>query len=254
MAQLKAKTRTSLGKKNQALRKKGLIPACVYGHKIKNQNIELDAPTFNNIFKQAGETSLLDLQVDDKKPVKVIVQEVDHDTLKDEILHADFYQIREDEKLSVDVELEFINQSKAVEEEAGVLVKSLDTIKIQCLPADLIHKIEVDISALENFGDVIYAKDLKVTEKVEIMDSPDTAVVSVAAPRSEKELEALEEKPEDAELPEGAEEAKEGEEEEGASEDKKASGPDGDAPAPSNDSGQPRTDSQGGSGAGEDKK
>jgi len=206
MLKLQAKTRESLGKKNQALRTQGFVPACVYGRKIKNQNIQLDAKTFDKIFASAGETSLIDLQVDETKPVKVIVQDIDKDPVKGDVIHIDFHQIREDEKLTVDVELELQGESKAVEAEGGILIKSLDAIKIECLPADLIHKIEVDISSLKEFGDVIYVKNLKVSEKVEVMESPDTAVVSVAAPRTEKELEALDEKPEDAELPEGAEE------------------------------------------------
>lgn len=206
MLKLQSKTRTVIGKKNKTLREQGFIPAVVYGHKIKNQNIQLNSSEFTKIFSQSGETSLIDLQIDDQKPVKVIIQDFSKNIVEDTVAHVDFHQVREDEELTVDVELEFIGESPAVKSQGGILIKSLDAIKIQCLPADLIHKIEVDISALKEFGDVIYVKDLDITEKVKILENIDEAVVSVAAPRSDKELEDLEEKPEGAELPEGAEE------------------------------------------------
>lgn len=212
MLKLNAKTRIVTGKKNQVLRKQGLVPAVVYGHKIKNQNIQLNALKFDKVFATAGETSLIDLEVDEQKPVKVIVQDLARDVVKGNIIHIDFHQIREDEKLTVDVELEFVGTSKAIEEQGGILIKSLNAIKIECLPANLIHKIEVEISSLKEFGDVIYVKDLKISDKVKVQNSPDDAVVSAAAPRTDKELEALEEKPEETALPEGAEEAKEGDE------------------------------------------
>ena len=216
MLTLQAKTRNVLGKKNKTLRQAGLIPAVVYGHKIKNQNIKLKAQKFNKIFEEAGETSLIDLQVDNQEPVKVIIQDIQKDVLKGSIIHADFHQIREDEELTVDVGLEFVGESPAVEEKGGILVKSLDAIKIQCLPADLIHKIEVTLSVLKDFGDCIYVRNLKIPKKIKVLENSDEAVVSVAAPRTDKELEELEEKPKEGELPEGAEEEKkegEGEEE-----------------------------------------
>lgn len=206
MLKLEAKTRTALGRQNQALRQQGLIPAVVYGHKIKNQNIQLNSSQFNKVFEQVGETSLIDLQIDDQKPVKVIIQDLAKDILRGSIIHADLHQIREDEELTVDVELEFVGRSKAVEEKDGILVKSLDAVKIQCLPANLIHKIEVDISALKEFGDVIYVKDLKIPNQVKVLENLDEAVVSVAAPRSDKELEELTEKPAEAALPAEVEE------------------------------------------------
>ena len=206
MLKLQAKTRTVVGKKNQALREQDLIPAVVYGRNIKNQNIQLGASVFSKIFNQAGETSIIDLQISDQEPVKVIIQDVSKNAVSGAIIHIDFHQIREDEELTVEVELEFVGESPAVKEFGAVLIKSLDVIKIQCLPANLIHKIEVDISALKEFGNVIYVKDLKITEKVKVLENIDEAVVSVSAPRTDKELEDLEEKPEETELPEGAEE------------------------------------------------
>lgn len=210
---LQVQTRQALGKQNQALRAQGFIPAVVYGHKVKNQNIQVGASNFNKLFERAGETSLIDLEIDEQKPVKVIVQDIQRDVVKGNITHVDFHQIREDEEITVDVELEFIGESKAVKEESGILIKSLASIKIECLPANLIHRIEVDISQLKNFGDCLYVKDLKISDKVKVLDNPDEAVVSVAEPRSEKELEELAEKPEEGKLPEGAEEEeKKGEE------------------------------------------
>ncbi len=212
MFKLSAKIRTILGKKNQTLRSQGLIPAVVYGHKVKNQNILVEMSKFKKIFEQAGETSLISLEIDEQKPIKVIIQDISIAPLSGNVMHVDFHQVREDEELTVDVALEFVGESPAVKNLGGVLIKSLDAVKIQCLPADLVHKIEVDISALNNFSDIIFVKDLKISDKVKVLENPETPVVSIAEPRSEKELAELTEKPAEAALPEGAEEKpKEGE-------------------------------------------
>lgn len=210
---LLAKTREFLGKKNKILREQNLVPAVVYGRGMENQNIEIKTSVFEKIFKQAGESDLIDLKVDEKKPVKVLIQDVQIDPITENFIHIDFHQIRADEKVKVEVEIDFTGQSRAVEELGGILVKNLDTLEIECLPKDLPHRIEVDISAFDNFGNVIYIRDIKAPAGVKILNNSDDSVASIIEPRSEKELAELEEKPEEKVLPEGAEEKKEDEEE-----------------------------------------
>ena len=88
---LKAKIRKDLGKKVKVLRKHGILPAVLYGPKIKNFSIEIDFKEFENIYKEAGESSLISLEIDsDKFPV--LIHDVKKDPLTGKPIHADFYQ------------------------------------------------------------------------------------------------------------------------------------------------------------------
>jgi large subunit ribosomal protein L25 len=124
------------------------------------------------------------------------------------------------EKVTAEVQIKFVGESPAVKEMGGVLVKSVDHLDIQCLPTDLIHELEVDISGIKDFETVIHVADLKIPENITIMDKPDQAVALVEAPRTDAELDALNEEI-TVKVPEGAEEVKaEGAESEDAKADK----------------------------------
>ena len=153
---------------------------------------------------------MIDLQIDDKEPVKVLVQEVQFSPLEDKYIHIDFHQVKMTEKISAEIPLKFIGESPAVKELGGIPVKNLDKIKIECLPDKLIHELEIDISQIKTFEESIHVQDLKIPEGITVMDKPDETIFLVEAPRSEEELKALEEAPvaaEEAKV-EGEEEAK----------------------------------------------
>lgn len=194
---LKTKTREIRGKGNNKLRKNKTLPAVVYGHAIKSASVAVDYVDFQNVYAKAGESSLIDLVIDGKKPVKAIIQDIQFAAKSGRIIHADFHQVTMTEKITTEVVLKFIGEAPAVKELAGVLVKNLDRVKITCLPADLVHEIEVDLAVLKTFEDMIYVKDLKIPEKVEILEKSDEVVVKVLPPRTEEELKELEEKPEE---------------------------------------------------------
>ncbi len=206
MITLEAKIRTVSGKGNKAKRISGLIPAVIYGHKIKNQNLELPYSKFIKVYEQAGESSLVDLKIEAEKPIKVLIQDIEIDPLTQKIMHIDFYQVRQDEEITVEVEINFIGESPAVKDLGGVLIKTLDSIKIECLPKDLIRQVDIDLSQLKQIGDTIHVGDLKFPKEIKILEKLDEPVVAVSEPRSEKELEELKEKPAETVLPEGAEE------------------------------------------------
>ncbi len=197
MLELVAELRQITGRRNKELREKGFIPAVLYGQKIKNLNLEVKEYDFNNIYEEAGESTLIKLKIKDEKERSVLVQEVAKNPVSDKIIHIDFNEVRMDEKIIVEIPLVFIGESAAVETDAGVLVKNVQEIEVEALPSDLPHEIEVDISVLKTFDDVINIKDLKIPEKVEIKANLDDVVASVIPPRSEEELDALEETPSD---------------------------------------------------------
>lgn len=191
---LSATKRTVKGKATSKLRSAGILPGVLYGHNTKATDIELDSREFGKAFKQAGESTLVNLSVDGKTQ-PVLIQEVQNHYLTDQPIHVDFYAVNMNEKLKAKIPLHFVGESAAVKNLGGTLVRNLNEVEVECLPADLPHAIEVDISALATFENVINVKDLNVSSKVQILANPDEMVVTVAAPRSEEELASLSEKP-----------------------------------------------------------
>lgn len=195
---LKVQSRQEVGKKIKNMRTQGKIPAVLYGHGVKNVNLTLSKSEFEKIFKKAGESSLIDLVIDDDKPVKVLIHDVQHNALTDGYIHVDFRQVNMDEKITAKIGLKFIGESTAVKELGGVLVTQLSEIEVSCLPQYLVHEFEINISPLKAFNDAIFVKDLKIASEIKILNNPEDIIVSVIAPRTDKELEELSEKPKEA--------------------------------------------------------
>jgi large subunit ribosomal protein L25 len=194
---LKVQKRELVSRKVKDLREKNLIPAVVYGHGAKNQNVAVEYIPFEKLYREAGESSLVDLVIDNEKSVKILIQEVQADPLTGRFIHIDFRQVKMTEKITAEILLKFVGEAKAVKELGGILVKTADKIKVKCLPQDLVHEIEVDLSFLNTFEDFIHIKDLKIPAGLEVLGNPNEPVVNVIPPRSEEELKALEEKVEE---------------------------------------------------------
>lgn len=191
---LKSKTREIIGRKVKKYRKKGLIPAVVYGHKITPQNIWVNDLDLKKTFSRSGENTIIRLEIDDKNAVDVLIHNTQTDPMTGDFCHVDFFQVRMDEKIEADIPFEFIGESPAVKELGGVLVKNFSEIKVSCLPADLPHAIEINFKELKTFDDHIKIKDLKISDKVKILDDGEAIIVSVIPPRTEEELSKLNEK------------------------------------------------------------
>lgn len=214
------------GKSVRTLRKKGFIPAVIYGHRFPSQNVMVPYSSFVKVFSKAGESSLIDASIENSGAQKVIIHGVGRNNVDDTIEHVDFYVVDMKEKIKAEVPLKLVGESKAVEELGGILVQNFDHIEIECMPEDLISGIDLDISSLNEIGDAIYARDLKIdTEKIKIFLNPDDPIVSITQPRSEEELkaldEAVEEKVEEVEVIKKTKE--EQNEEEGATKDSEGS-------------------------------
>lgn len=210
--QLHAESRSTIGKKSKNLRLKGLLPAVVYGHGLDSTPISVESSEFRKAYKEAGTSALVDLQIDDQKPIKVLFQEPQSHHLKDDYLHVDLYAVKMTEKIETEIPIHFVGVSPAVDELEGNLIENKDELTIRCLPGDLIPAIEVDISVLKTFDDQIHVSDLKLPATIEVVGDPEEVVALVQEPRSEAELE--EELAEDSAAEEAAVEelGKEGEE------------------------------------------
>jgi len=185
---LKASIRDRVGKQTKALKKNDKVPAVLYGHGIENKNLVLEKKELDKVFSNAGYSHLVDLELGGAKPVKVLIHDIQKDPVKDNIIHVDFYQIKQGEKITAEIPLSFINEAPAVKELGAILVTNYDHIEIKCLPEILekIGKIEVDLSTLKNFSDSIHIKDLKLPKDVELLESPDEIIVIATEPKEEK--------------------------------------------------------------------
>lgn len=226
---LHATTRTEKKKQVQQLRDQGIIPCVMYGHGQKNQNLSIKAKELDAVYQSSGESTLVDLVIDNGEPIQVIIHSVDKHNLSDEISHADFFAVNMKETIHAEVPLIFEGVAPAVKELGGVLVKSRDHVSIKCLPQDLLSEIIVNIESLVTFEDAIHISDLPLSENVEILDDLSLTLATVSAPRTEEELAKLEETVnEDVSKVEGAAEdkpdeeaGKDGKSTEGKTDDKK---------------------------------
>lgn len=168
------------------MRREGFIPAVIYGAGA-NRSVRVKKNDFDSAYRQVGMSGLIDLRVDDKDEMKVVVKDFQNDPVKGQVIHADFYEVDMNKAITVDISLHLVGEARPVKEEGGTLMQSLESVSAQCLPSKLVDFIEVDLSSIETFDDVIYVKDLKVPEGIEILSDPDTVVASVATVREEEE-------------------------------------------------------------------
>lgn len=190
---LNAVKRSLIGKKVKELRKQGKIPAVLYSQGKVGENLTLNLKEFINIFKKAGSSSLVDLTINDKNPIKILIYQPQYDPLTDKPIHVDLYKIRMDEEITTKIPLEFVGEAPAVKELEGNLIKNKDEVEVKCLPGNLIPKIQVDISALKSFDNSILIKDLKIPQTIKIQDEQEETVAIVNPPISEEKLKAMEE-------------------------------------------------------------
>lgn len=173
-----------------ALRKGGFIPAVFYGPKQESTSIKLDTIAFQKAYKEAGESTVLNLAVDGESH-DVLIHEVTVDAVRGDILHVDFYAIEKGKKVTVNVPLEFIGEAPAEKNLGGVLVKVAHEIEVEAMPKDLPHEINVDISSLVDFDSQIHAKDLVMPQGVTLISEADEVIALVQAHKEESAEEVV---------------------------------------------------------------
>ncbi len=177
-----------------SVRSAGLIPGVLYGPEIDSVSLSLDYNTFDKLYTKAGESTLIDLSVEgQKEPIKVLIQDVERDPIRQIFTHIDFRQIKMGEEMTATVSLNFVGEAPAVKTLGGTLSTSMDSVSVRCLPKDLVSHIDVDLTKLETFEVSISVADLELPSGVTVNDNPDALVVKVAAPLTEDQLKAMEE-------------------------------------------------------------
>ncbi len=190
---LTAQTRAEKGRKTNGLRVQGTIPAVVYGAGMVPQSVSIERKAFVKTLGAAGESSLVELSVDGKTPLHVLIHDMQSDPLRDEVTHVDFRAVDMNKEIETEVELVFVGEAPAVKALGGTFINTQDKVKVRCLPSKLIRSIQVDVGKLATFDDVIRVSDLSVSEGVTIIAVPTLSIATVEPPRSEEELKALDE-------------------------------------------------------------
>jgi large subunit ribosomal protein L25 len=185
--EIKAEKREILGKKVAVLREKGMIPAELYGFEVPNMHLSIDSKAFEKTFKEAGENTVVNVVVSGSS-YPVLIYDVQHSPVSGGVIAVDFYKVNMNKEIVAMIPLKFIGESKVVKEGLGIIVKAMDEIEIEALPADIPSSITVDISSLSSIGQSIYVKDLSVTGKFKFTVEPGNVVVSVSEKAAEEEV------------------------------------------------------------------
>jgi large subunit ribosomal protein L25 len=184
---LKAEKRDVVGKQIKALRRAGKLPAVIYGRHTEPINVSLDAHSASLVLGRLTSSSLVNIELDGTE-YPTLVREKQRDYIKNRLLHVDFLAVSLNESIRANVIVNFVGVSPAVKDFNAVFVVNLASLEVECLPTDLPERIDVDISVLARPGDGIRVRDIKVSDKVLLLDDPDTMVAVATFAKVEEEV------------------------------------------------------------------
>lgn len=188
MVQLSTATRDTTMTSRKA-RKAGNVPCVVYGNKTENVSFQCEIVALTKAYTKAGESTLVELEVAGKK-LPVLFHEVAFDPMTDNISHVDFYAVDMNKEVETDVAIVFEGESLAVKEGA-ILVTTLDSITVRCLPKNLPHNLPVDLSKLAEMGSQLTVADITVPTGVTLLVEADAVIAVAQEPRAEEVAEVV---------------------------------------------------------------
>lgn len=174
--------------------KEGRVLGILYGKDVK-ENISVIFPKnkFMKLLDKTGEGTLIKIKIEGSDDLKdVIIQDISYHTFSGEVLHVDFLCVSLEEEVEVEVPLEFVGVSAAVKDLGAIFVQNVENVEVKCKAKDIPKSIQVDISGLNNFEDMIYLKDVAIPENIEVLDNADLVLAMVEEPRTEAEMQELE--------------------------------------------------------------
>jgi large subunit ribosomal protein L25 len=184
---LAAASRSVTGKAVAHLRRKGRLPAVVYGHGTASESVSLDAHEFDQLRRHAGASTLDDLAVYGGKTRPVLVHGIQVHPVSRRPIHVDLFAVRMTEELTVEVAL-VGNGTAPAAETGGTLVHPTSRIKVRALPGNLPEAIHYDLSSLDSYDTTITVADLVAPEGVTIQADPAEVIARVLPPRIEEEV------------------------------------------------------------------
>ncbi|MFN2569559.1 MAG: 50S ribosomal protein L25 [Candidatus Dormibacteria bacterium] len=209
---LAADSRSLSGRHVRALRRTGVVPAVVYGHRVESTNIAAEERALRRVWRQAGRTHLIALSVDGHRPRQVLFRELQVDPRTARPIHADFLVVNLREKLTAEVPIIVVGEAPAVAQlKVGQLLQTLTMVRVECLPADLPAQLSVDVSGLTEVEASLTLGDLELPSGVTISADLGEMVVKIA-PLRVQQAEEVDEGTEEAVAADGAGPAAPGEE------------------------------------------
>jgi len=201
--ELNVTKREILGKKVRFLRRQGITPVHLFGHGIESQALQCDTARLQQVLAEAGKTKLINFKIDgEKKARSVIVREVEIELPRRGLVHVDFYQVRKAEEMKVEVPVVLVGEAPALKVRENTLLQELDTLSVECLPANIPASVELDISSLTEADEVLRVKDIELEKGVTVLNDPEVVVAKISALRVEEVVEEVVE--EAVEAPEAA--------------------------------------------------
>jgi large subunit ribosomal protein L25 len=189
---IKASARSTKGKKVSALRSKGIVPGTIYGPKAEPLTVQFDYRELETTLKNAGSTNIVGVELDGKN-IDVLARDVQRDVLKGTIIHVDLFAVDPNSKIRAEIPVVLTGESPIISSRKAILMAGTSTIRIEVLPSDLVNRIEVDLSPLTAIGSTIYVKDLKVSDRITILNDGDEIVakaIQTGAQRAAADREA----------------------------------------------------------------
>lgn len=180
--------RETLGKKVSFLRRQSITPVHVYGRGIVSLALQCSTPELQKTLAQAGKTRLINLHVGRAKKARtVMVREIQKNAITGELLHVDFYEVKATEKTKVAVPIMLVGEALALRTKTNILDHELNSLTVECLPADMPSAIPVDISVLNEAGQVVRVKDVKLPPEVTVLIDPERVIARIGTTKLERE-------------------------------------------------------------------
>ncbi|MBN1681097.1 MAG: 50S ribosomal protein L25 [Anaerolineae bacterium] len=176
---LEATRREVVGKKTKLLRAKGAVPGVLYGPEFESIVLQVPWADLRPALFKAGGSQIITLKVDGEE-YNALVRSVQRAPLKDVVLHVDFYHVRMDVAIRTEVPIALVGDTTIIDAAGGQIVQEMISVEVECLPTNLPHAIQIDISGLEDVGDNMVAADLPDLEGVTYLCNRDDVVVSTS--------------------------------------------------------------------------
>jgi len=190
---LQISPREVTGKATKRLRKSGIIPANISGHKEESQAVQVEALAFEALRRAHAATSIITLRLSGSNRIQTaLVRRVQRDPRSGKILHIDFSRVSLRERITMKVPLHFVGEAPGVKIEGGVLLHLLDALEVECTASDIVDYIEVDISSLTEIDSLLHAEDARLPANFTLITDPNEGIAKVAATRAEIAEEAAE--------------------------------------------------------------
>lgn len=186
---LDAQRRDVLGKKVKGLRKQGLIPATVYGKGFEPVSVQVDDRGFNTLYRKAGKTALIDLNIPDLPKQAVFVQAVQRHPISRLILHADFKVVDVNKPVQIEVPVTMTGESPIVARGDAMLNHVITTVLVEALPGNLPQHIDVDIGGLDELDKTITVADLPTGGGYRVLNEAGEVLFSLSQTRVSAEEE-----------------------------------------------------------------